>query len=279
MVKILMLKGLPASSKTTYAKELVDQGWARVNKDNIREMVNNSKWSKENEQQVLILRDNLIRQYVSAGYNVVVDDTNFGKHEAHIHAIAEELGADFEVKFFDIPVSECIRRDALREKPVGKKVIHQMFLQYLYNPEKFKEWTPEKQKAIIVDIDGTLAHFNGRTPFDYTKVKDDICDVFVKDIILKYYKDGYDILVVSGREDSCKDDTRDWLMNNDIPAKVLFMRKTDDHREDSVIKREIYENDIKDNWSVFLVLDDRTRVVEGWRSLGLKCLQCEPGDF
>lgn len=279
---LLMLKGLPASGKSTYAKELADKGWARVNKDDLRAMINNGKWSKENEKQVINLRNALIEQYLDAGYSVVVDDTNLDpKHEKYLSELAASLLVEFEVKLFDTPISECIRRDALRENPVGKKVIWGMFNQYLYNPEKYKIWTQDKGKpnAIIVDIDGTLAHMNGRTPYDYSKVSSDICDVFVKDIIDKYYNSGFDIIVVSGREDSCLDETREWLLKNNIPARKLFMRKSGDNREDSIVKKEIYENDIKDYWSIFLVLDDRNRVVEMWRSLGIKCLQVEFGDF
>lgn len=279
-MKILMLCGLPASGKSTYSRELCDNGWARINKDDIRAMINNSHWSKENEKQVIEVRDSLIKQYIKAGYDVVVDDTNLdAKHETRLRELSQELETDFEVKFFDVSVKECIHRDALREKSVGKKVILDMYNKYLYKPEKYKEWTAENPKAIICDIDGTLAHMNGRSPYDYSKVKDDFCDVFIKDIIQKYDKYGFDILIVSGREDSCLDDTRDWLMKNDIPARKLFMRKTGDHREDSIIKKEIYENEIKDNWSVFFVLDDRSRVIDMWRSLGFKALQVEFGDF
>lgn len=277
-----MLKGLPASGKSTYAKELADKGWARINKDDIRAMINNGKWSKENEKQVINVRNQLIRQYIDSGYDVVVDDTNLDpKHEKFLSELAAALLVEFQVKYFDTPISECIRRDALRANPVGKKVIWGMYNQYIYSPEKYKTWTQEKGKpmAIIVDIDGTLAHMNGRTPYDYTKVSNDICDFFIKDIVDKYYQSGFDIIVVSGREDSCRDETRDWLLKNDIPARKLFMRKTGDNREDSIVKREIFENEIKDNWSVFFVLDDRTRVVDMWRSLGLKTLQVEFGDF
>ena len=60
MSKLLMLRGLPASGKSTYAKELADKGWIRVNKDDLRAMLNNSNWSKGNEKRVLKLRDDII---------------------------------------------------------------------------------------------------------------------------------------------------------------------------------------------------------------------------
>lgn len=280
MPKIILTKGLPASGKTTWAKEMAENNpnqYKNICKDDLRAMFDNSKWSKENENFLLKVRNNLIIQSISNGYNVIVSDTNLDtKHETEIKKIADDIGAEFEVKFFDVSVSECIRRDALRANHVGKKVIWDMYLRYLHKPEKEQEWIEEqgKPKSLIVDIDGTLAHMNGRSPYDYSKVNTDICDIFVRDIVQKYYKDEFDILVVSGRKDNCREETQDWLFKQDIPVKKLFMRISGDKREDSIVKREIYENEIKPYWSVFFVLEDRPRVIRMWQSIGLKVFNC-----
>jgi predicted kinase len=282
MTKLLMLRGLPAAGKSTFARELVDQGWARTNKDDIRAMVNNGKWSSNNEKEVLKLRNSLIRQYLDSGYNVVVDDTNFSvRHEQKLREIAKEYNAEFEVKEFNTQVWDCIERDSKRESPVGKKVIWQMFNDYIRNDEPKSHWICEKgkNKAIICDIDGTISHMKNRTPYDYTKVMHDYCDVVVKDIVEKYSKEGFDILFVSGREDSCKQETLDWLDNNNIEFSHLFMRKEGDKRPDHEIKLEIYKEFIEPYYSVFFCLDDRDQIVKMWRSIGLKCLQVEYGNF
>lgn len=57
------------------------------------------------------------------------------------------------------------------------------------------------------------------------------------------------------------------------------MRPEGDIRKDSIVKREIFENYIRDYYNIQFVLDDRNQVVEMWRSLGLKCLQVAEGDF
>ena len=57
------------------------------------------------------------------------------------------------------------------------------------------------------------------------------------------------------------------------------MRQDDDYRFDEIIKEEIYTNNIKDNFKVLFVLDDRTKVVNMWRKIGLTCLQVDNGDF
>ena len=59
----------------------------------------------------------------------------------------------------------------------------------------------------------------------------------------------------------------------------LFMRAEDDFRHDTIVKEEIYRTHIEPFWNVFCVFDDRSTVVEMWRSLGLVCLQVANGDF
>jgi hypothetical protein len=58
-----------------------------------------------------------------------------------------------------------------------------------------------------------------------------------------------------------------------------MMRKQGDFRRDSIVKKEIYDNDIKGKFDVEFVLDDRQQVVDMWREIGLKCLQVAPGNF
>ena len=60
-----MLKGLPASGKSTYAKKLANKGWTRVNKDDLRAMLNDGKWSRSNEKFVLKVRDFIVADALS----------------------------------------------------------------------------------------------------------------------------------------------------------------------------------------------------------------------
>lgn len=296
--KVLFLKGLPASGKSTYARGLVqDPNWKRVNKDDLRAMIDDGKWSRKNEKFIKDVRDETILSALDAGYNVVVDDTNLeGDHIEHITRLVDESfslvkssNIEFETKFFDTPVSECIRRDSLRENPVGKKVIRRMYdkVKDLYVPKI--EFNPDLPTCIIVDIDGTLAHMNGRSPYDYTKVGTDTLDETVADLVAQTR--GYNefdrvyIVIVSGRDDTCKADTEEWLDKYEIVYDELHMRdhtKVDangNKLDDTTIKKEIYEQFIKPRYNVKFVLDDRDRVVEMWRAQGLKVLQVNEGDF
>lgn len=281
MSKLLMLKGLPASGKSTYARELVEQGWKRINKDDLRAMIDSSKWSKANENQITEARDLLAIQYLDEGYNVVIDDTNFADiHAETLAELADNCDAEFEEMFFDVPVMECVERDAKRgDKSVGVEVIMRMYNQYLKpKPIPYNKDLPQ---AFIFDIDGTLAKMHGRSPYDWGRVQEDFVNEPIANILdaLIQGRENYHILIVSGRDGVCKQETIDWLNENDIAYSELFMRPEGDSRKDTIIKQEIYENNIKDKYNVVAVIDDRNCVVDMWRSLGLTCLQCDYGYF
>lgn len=134
-------------------------------------------------------------------------------------------------------------------------------------------------KAIICDIDGTLADMGTRKPFDFENVDRDQVKHATAEAVRVFYDAGYRIILFSGREDSSKPKTVTWLKANDIPYHQLHMRKAKDFRKDAVIKKELYEKHVKNKYQVLLVLDDRDQVVKMWRELGLTCFQVEYGDF
>lgn len=136
-----------------------------------------------------------------------------------------------------------------------------------------------KPDAIICDIDGTLAHRKDRSPYDYSRVREDDVDVDIRDLIYVHYIAGTTIILLSGREDSCEEDTQQWLQDNLVPHHELFMRDSGDYRKDSIVKRELFDQHIRDNYRVRFVLDDRDQVVQMWRDLGLKCFQVAEGAF
>lgn len=136
-----------------------------------------------------------------------------------------------------------------------------------------------KPTAIIVDIDGTLAHRGNRSPYDETKVINDSVDGTIKKLVSLLSVDDNIIILLSGRHESCRPDTIQWLNNKCIDYDKLFMRKTDDNRNDAVVKEEIYKELIEPYYDIEFVLDDRNRVVDMWRGIGLKCLQVADGNF
>ena len=284
MAKLLMLKGLPGSGKSTHARELAKNGYVRVNKDDLRAMLNDGKWSKANEKFVLKVRDFIVREALTDGKSVVVDDTNLApKHREVLADIAKEFGATFETKFFDVEPEECIKRDLKRANSVGQKVIWDMYNQFLRKREVYVP-PEDKPEAIIVDLDGTLAHMSGRSPYDWDRVGEDVVDANISDLLYRIAVGNYDnkrpeIIILSGRDAVCHGKTFRWLKDNNIEYDALFMRPEGDMRKDSIVKRELFEEHIRDNYQVKFILDDRNQVVEMWRDMGLTCFQVAEGDF
>lgn len=105
----------------------------RVCKDDLREMLDGGVWSEENEEHILMVRDSLVSSLLAQGLDVIVDDTNLHpKHERRLGEIAEDYRASFQVGDFTyVPVDECIRRDAQRERSVGADVIRRMHERFL----------------------------------------------------------------------------------------------------------------------------------------------------
>jgi hypothetical protein len=144
-------------------------------------------------------------------------------------------------------------------------------------------YVPDKSQpeVWIVDIDGTLAHHerSGRSPYDWSRVSEDEIDPLVARLVDMIHADRSDVILVSGRDAVCRDATAEWLAKHEIGYLELLMRPEGDNRPDHVVKAEIFDQHIRHYYNVVGVLDDRSQVVKMWRSMGLKCLQVQNGDF
>lgn len=289
MPKVIICKGLPASGKSTWAKAYVAKNahdWKRVNKDDLRSMIQADKWSGKLERQVVKTRDAMIRAWLGEGLSVIVDDTNLNPiHEDRIKDIAKSFGADVETKWFHVDVDEAIKRDLKREKSVGERVIRDMYNKWIREDVEPMIQDTALIRAIIVDIDGTVAKMDGRKPYDWHLVGTDKPNAPVIEVVRKFANTHF-IIFLSGRDGVCQDDTYKWLLANVVNGSgtefnfTLHMRTPDDNRKDSIIKRELFDRHVRDQFYVDFVLDDRNQVVDMWRNeLGLTCLQVAEGDF
>ncbi len=278
MKTLWMTRGLPASGKSTWARakqaELPLGEVKRVNKDDLRAMLDGGKWSPENEAFVVRLRDHIVVSALADGKHVVVDDTNLApKHETRLRQLARANDAAFElVDFTSVTVEECIARDRKRANYVGEKVIRGMWEEFLRPENPAASADPTLPWCVIVDIDGTLARMNGRSPFEWGRVGEDSPRREIADAVrgvLSQLGDGSAILFVSGRDEICRAETQAWLDREiALGPWPLYMRPEGDQRKDTIVKRELYEAHIRGKFNVRAIFDDRPQVIRLWQELG-----------
>lgn len=295
MSTLLILRGVPASGKTTYARTLTN--YTVVSRDDIRFTLF-GKYLGVDEQVVTEVEDAAITAALRAGQNVVLDATNLrNKFVTNKLSLASEFGAT--VKYVDFPINyeEAVTRDLVRRqngaRGVGPKVIRDFFNRYKIDqqtgilkppPEPFPLFEPyvrpEPERlvdgrmgyapdAIVVDIDGTLAnHEPHRSPYDTSKYAEDTVFEHVRRVV-NAYGDWNDVILLSGRDSEFRDVTEAWLNDNVITWSELFMREQGDKRNDAVVKYELFKKHVEPNYNVIGVFDDRPRVIRMWRAIGL----------
>jgi hypothetical protein len=143
------------------------------------------------------------------------------------------------------------------------------------------------EEIVIFDIDGTLADISERvdhirkkpknwSAFNAGMAQDRAIHSMVR-LCNILYAAGLHIVLCSGRNEKNRTETVEWLERQGVPYHELLLRKDEDYRSDAVVKREILQN--MERSQILFVVEDRSRVVEMWRSEGLTCLQCAPGEF
>lgn len=279
MPTMLYTYGLPASGKSTWARQYVvdNKRTVRVNRDDLRLMLHEGRFSKGNEAAVTEMQHAMIRAALAAGRDVIVDDTNLNRRTvAKLEGLARDHQAELvKVDFTDVPLRDCIARDAKRDRSVGEDVIRSMWGRYLAPPPRERTG---KQTCVIVDVDGTLAEMNGRSPYAWDKVHTDLPRPMVVDVVRRFHPD-HTIVVLSGRDGSCVDATEAWLIEHGVPFDAIHTRIAGDTRPDWQIKRELFDEHVDPHYDPVLVIDDRQQVVDLWRELGIECWQVAPGRF
>jgi predicted kinase len=296
MRTVTLTRGLPASGKSTWAKQQVAESngqIVRVNMDDIRAMVG-LPFSKDAEAIALNIQDKAILAAVSAGKDVIVDNTHIEKNMPK--RIKKLFDGDvlFKIQdFTDVWVTECVRRNALRDNPVGEDVIRKMAARI----DRWKltaefmndvvlsaplEYDPALPWCIVWDTDGTTAKHVARSPYDYSRV---LTDAPHEDILIvkKILAEDTDIhhLGMSGRPDSCREDTEKWNKIYRIDFDEFYMRNaaTQADWNDADVKQFMVDNYIRGKYNILAWFDDRDRVVRRLRKLGIRVLQVNYGDF
>lgn len=287
---VIFTVGVSASGKTTWAEQFVKYRtrWVVISRDYARADLLSPEpfgwigWKKRGsrgEKDVNLMIENAINEAFSRDMNVIIADTNLSpKNFNHLVAKFKVHGYKVHFKFFNVDWKTAVERDNARLNGVGVSVIAAQF-EKLHELERQRVSTVSRDgmKAVLCDIDGTLAHMDGRSPYDYSdeSISSDVVDQEICDILEGLHGSGYEIVILSGRDGVCRKSTYEWLCDN-LPDSIEFhhyQRAEGDKRPDDLIKEELFHQIIKDGFDPKMVIDDRPRVARMWRRLGVKTLQ------
>ena len=295
MSKLIIMRGLPGSGKSTWAKAWVNEdpiNRVRLNWDDMRNMMG-PYWIPERENTGILkeLREKFLKHMMERNWDIVCDNMNLNPKEIEFYEnIVKEFNEDghpytIEFKDFFIPVEECIRRDAMRANPIGEKTIKSLFHKYMplivgsehrKKIESQPTYRADKPDCIIVDMDGTLAfNLSGRSFFDdIDMIKYDTPLLATVSILRAMKMTGTcNIFIVTGRSEKSREATEVWLAENNIPFDKVFMREDGDYSHSQDFKQKVYEDNIKNNYNVLFVLDDDTKCIEMYQEQGLICMK------
>lgn len=312
MTKLIAMRGWSGSGKSTKAREIAgDINGVVVNRDLIRLQLLGDWWTggREDEDRVTVVEDAQVKALIKEGVNVIVDATHLEPSYLRKWArVAARNGAEFEVVDVIADVAECKQRVYARwHSDMGTSMARYLDPAVVDKQAKrhpVEKWptitapppftvdpvkpTAGLRKAIIVDIDGTVADHEGvRSPFDYTRVSLDRPRPNVIQLVRdwRYANPDGHVLFVSGRDDVCREDTETWLPAQGICYDRLLMRPSGakdaagNKLPDFMVKYDLFNEHIRGRYDIQFVLDDRDQVVDLWRRLGLHCFQVAPGDF
>lgn len=304
-MKIIFTKGMQASGKSTWAKNFIEQNpnYKRVCRDDLRHMVSNYTFNKENEKLITHIERSTIQDILMAGYNLVIDKMNLNQKDfendkqfiiggCDLYNAGEKdenkkLVPEFEVKEFPVTLEEAVKRDSKRDFKIGKDVLMKTWEKYKdelnamlakVNTVKIP-YDPNLKNCVVCDVDGTLAIRGPRNPYDFKRIMEDELNKPVADLLAMLHNNNV-VFIVSGRDDNCMDDTIGWLAKHGIAFNYILMRKTGDRRKDSIVKRELFEAHIKGKFNCTYWIDDRRQVIDMVRDeLGLTCLDVAGHEF
>jgi predicted kinase len=299
--QLLILIGAPGSGKTTFARYFIrtEENWVRFCRDDFR-MMNFSATllSRQEEDLISETLDVSIGASLSRKCNVLLDATHCRAEYLNHYIGKFSAWADISFKLFECDTGELIARCEKRYAETGQYIPENTIRHFVSDLEDLKKtfdisprpllrvsYTAEKQdatlpKAIICDLDGTLALMGNRDPYDASESDKDDVNEAVASVIKAFAGKGYAILLLSGREEIFRAPTLRFLEKSALPWHHLWMRQTRDYRKDAVIKREIFDREISGKYYIEFVLDDRDQVVEMWRKeLKLNCFQVNYGNF
>lgn len=136
----------------------------------------------------------------------------------------------------------------------------------------------KKEKAVIFDLDGTLADPHKHKQKHKKRDKDWAEEARTAPAIRKNVKKlrkqeakGEDIIIMTARSEHYKPETKEWLKHHDIKPKELIMRpKGTTSVPDKKVKKDLLEKKILPKYKVKKAYDDRSKNIKMFKKHDIK---------
>jgi predicted kinase len=128
---VVLMVGIPASGKSTFCEELEQRGYQRLSMDALRARLLGDESKIGDDAQQKLVRDSFRKELESAlaqGLNVLVDNTNFNQRTRNpvLDRVKRAGYSDVQLLVLDVPLDECLRRNAKRKRVVTESIIRMM---------------------------------------------------------------------------------------------------------------------------------------------------------
>lgn len=289
MPKLTMMCAPPAAGKDTYISEYLPY-FFRVSQDD------QGKGYLQEFQYAL-----------KNGNDIVVSRMNFNKEQRNRYlAPAKEAGYTTEIivlhQNYDTCFKRCMARighPTISTEQSARSALETFFTRYERPTSDEADVVtfvyPELKlqlPAVVFDLDGTLAEIDHRLhhvrvekPLKKNwaafnrEIPNDSLNEWCKTLMDQMHIQ-HSVVICSGRNESTKTDTIDWLKKHAIKYDELFMRPLKDSRDDTIVKEIMLHFELKTRYNrILFVVDDRPKVVRMWRKNGLTVLACNEVEF
>jgi predicted kinase len=297
-----LVRGLPASGKTTWARALVASrrpgSILRVNRDDLRRSMADPAYSSPVdavERRISAAEWRLVRSTLLDGLDVVIDATNLRAGVARRWlALAEACGATWHVEDVVADLEECVRRDAARPGPerVGEETLRDLHARFLdpvtgrpaplappprlgsaggapYRP------VPGTPLAVLVVVEGALTE---REPADPDH-PEDVPVAAAVTVLTALAAAGHRVVALSARPEEERTAVASWLVRHvPVPLEALLLRPPGTRRGEAAVALGLFDDHVRDRYTVAAVLEGRPRRAAPWRAVGLTVLGLAEGE-